>query len=220
MSRASWAFCWPPKSFWDKMREIVNYLVRMLPAVAVGLLLYWASRPVRKRRLTRKGMETGRGHELGLCLFIMFLSGLLWLTVLPGIFWEEGRFVLRQEGFGKVNLRPFLIFSQSRVLAGQGHHSYFLINFWGNIAMFLPIGFFPALLWRRGRWWKALLTGAGLSLSIELLQIPICRGTDIDDLLLNTLGAVAGYGLLWLTHRLCPRWTDNCKVGEVSKWTT
>lgn len=197
----------------------MTYLARMLPAACLGLVVYWASRPARLSRLARLGLETGRSHETALAIFMMFFVGLLWLTVLPGIFWENGRLVFREEGFGNVNLRLFLIFKQSRDLAVQGHTSYFLINFWGNIAMFVPIGLLPGLLWRRWTWWKTLLSGAGLSLSIELLQIPICRGTDIDDLWLNTLGALAGYALCRLLGRVRPDWTEKCKVGEGLKWT-
>ncbi len=201
------------------MREIIHYLLRMLPAAALGLLVYALSRPFRLKRLKRLGLATTRRHELALAAGLMFLAGLLWLTVLPGIFWENGRLVLRQEGFGKVNLRPFLIFEQARALAAQGNRTYFLINFWGNIAMFLPIGFLPGLIWRRGRWWKALVTGAGLSACIELCQIPISRGTDIDDLWLNTLGAMAGYWLLYLLRKLAPERIEKYKAREVSPWT-
>lgn len=201
------------------MREIIHYLLRMLPAAVLGLLIYGASRPFRLKRLARLGLATTRRHELALAAGLMFLAGLLWLTVLPGIFWENGRLVLREEGFGKINLRPFLLFEQARALAAQGNRTYFLINFWGNIAMFLPIGFLPGLIWRRRSWWKALLTGAGLSLSIELCQIPISRGTDIDDLWLNTLGAMVGYWLLCLLRKLTPERVERYKVREVSPWT-
>lgn len=201
------------------MSQILNYLCRMVPAALLGLGAYALARPLRLKRLQGKDLATTAGHETALALFLMFLSGLLWLTVLPEFSWAEGRFLPRPGGLGGVNLRPFVIFKQSRILARRGNPTYFLINFWGNIVMFLPIGFFPALLWRRVRWWKALLAGAGLSLTIELCQLPIHRGTDIDDLWLNTLGALAGYGAAWAAGKLWPQWTQRCKVREVSPWT-
>lgn len=194
------------------MREVVEYLWRMTPGAVVGLVLYAVTAPLRGRRAKRLGLATAYRHELGLMALFLFTAGLLWLTVLPRILWVDGHLVFRQEGFGNINLRPFLIFQQSRVLAHQGHKSYFLINFWGNIAMFLPIGFLPGLLWRRWTWWKALLCGFGLSLSIEVLQIPINRGTDIDDLWLNTLGAMVGWGLYRALRHLAPRWTRTFQV--------
>lgn len=38
--------------------------------------------------------------------------------------------------------------------------------------------------------------GFCVSLFIELCQLPLNRCSDIDDLILNTLGALAGYGCL------------------------
>ena len=197
----------------------MHYLWRMAPAALLALAVYLAARPLRLKRLRGKGLATTPWHEGALALFLVFLAGLLWLTVLPEILWRDGHIVLRPEGLGGFNLRPFIIFYQSRILARQGNRTYFLINFWGNIGMFLPMGFFPAIIWRKGRWWKAMLSGAGLSLAIELCQLPMMRGTDIDDLWLNTLGALLGYGLAWLVGKLWPALTEKCKVREVSPWT-
>ena len=80
--------------------------------------------------------------------------------------------------------------------------------------MFLPVGFFPALLGWQPRWWKALLTGFCLSLGIEILQLFIDRGTDLDDLILNTVGTLCGYGLYGLLRRLAPGFTGRFKLHE------
>lgn len=194
------------------MNDILNYLNRMIPAAIAGLTLYLLSRPWRLRRLRARGEGTSPVHEGGLVLFFMLIAGLLWLTVLPRILWLDGRLVFQEEGVGGVNLKLFTIFWQSRILVEQGHTNYFLINFWGNIVMFLPIGLFPALFWRRVRWWQVTLAGFCLSLTIELLQIPIHRGTDIDDLWLNTLGALLGWLIAWCLSRLGPKFSEGCKV--------
>lgn len=60
--------------------------------------------------------------------------------------------------------------------------------------MFLPFGFCLPLLWNiSGK--KAVLAGFGVSLFIEFSQLFLARGTDIDDLILNTLGAGAGLAI-------------------------
>ena len=42
----------------------------------------------------------------------------------------------------------------------------------------------------------SLLVGGGISLCIEIIQLPFSvRATDIDDLILNTVGVIVGYGI-------------------------
>ena len=74
-----------------------------------------------------------------------------------------------------------------------------LINVIGNTAMFLPLGIvWPSVYKELNTHGKVLSAGIGVSLSIELLQLPFYdRVTDIDDLLLNSAGFLLGY-LIWL----------------------
>lgn len=195
------------------MNQILRYVCRMTPALILAVALWGVLSPVRRKRLARKGMVTTPWHEGALAAFMALLAGLLWLTVLPELYWAEGGLRYAFEGFGLVNVKPFVIFEHSKILGWR----YFLINFVGNIVMFVPIGFFPALLWRGGKLWKAGLCGLGLSCFIEVCQIPIQRGTDIDDLWLNTLGALAGYGLWRLAKRLWPEGCGKFQVTEEEK---
>ena len=41
----------------------------------------------------------------------------------------------------------------------------------GNLSMFAPLGFFPALLWDGPGWRKALLTGVRSSLFVEITPL-------------------------------------------------
>ena len=65
----------------------------------------------------------------------------------------------------------------------------------GNIALFGPLGFALPLAVPRFR--RAVLTigaGAIVSLSVEVIQMFIpAHGPDLDDVILNTLGAATGY---------------------------
>ncbi len=63
-----------------------------------------------------------------------------------------------------------------------------------NVLLFVPLGFFLRLLWRRyRRLGRALRFGFLLSLAVELLQVFTYRATDVNDLLTNTLGTALGY---------------------------
>lgn len=59
----------------------------------------------------------------------------------------------------------------------------------GNLLWFVPLGW----MLRGRRPWQALLAGAALSMGIELAQHLLMTGAaDIDDVLLNALGALVG----------------------------
>ena len=78
------------------------------------------------------------------------------------------------------------------------------MNFVGNVAMFVPLGVvWPAVFKELDTHGKVLAAGAGFSLCIEILQLPFFdRVSDIDDLLLNSLGFLAGYGIYLLVRKL------------------
>ena len=85
-----------------------------------------------------------------------------------------------------------------------------LINFLGNSFMFLPLGIvWPVAFRKLDSHWKVIAAGAGTSLLIEILQLPFFdRVSDVDDLILNTTGYLAGYGIYLLVRgisRFCKR---------------
>lgn len=79
-------------------------------------------------------------------------------------------------------------------------------NIAGNAALLAPLGFLLPLFWRYfGRAKRTILFGFGVSLSIELIQLIAGGVTSVDDLILNTAGAAAGFALAKLLLRACPR---------------
>ncbi len=76
-------------------------------------------------------------------------------------------------------------------------------NFLGNIVLFIPVG---ALLPEVTGWkkmWELVIAGVGLSLMIETIQLITSRGCfDLDDVLLNGLGTVMGYGIYKVAKKL------------------
>ena len=66
-----------------------------------------------------------------------------------------------------------------------------------NIIMLMPLGFLLPYIWKNFRNpIKVALTGLIFSLFIEFAQLPTNRLVDIDDLLMNTPGAILGF-LIW-----------------------
>ncbi len=82
-----------------------------------------------------------------------------------------------------------------------------ILNLVGNIAMFIPLGIvWPSVFKQLDTPAKAIAAGMGISLCIELLQLPFFgRATDIDDLILNSAGYIIGYGLYLIARTLIKR---------------
>lgn len=77
-------------------------------------------------------------------------------------------------------------------------------NLVGNIVGFLPFGAILPVLKRNMRsFWKILLLSFEFSAMIEVTQLITKVGSfDVDDVILNTLGGVLGYGIFLICNRL------------------
>jgi len=140
-------------------------------------------------------------------LFIVYVSAVVSLTIIP-----SERFSLNNT-IPLTNYIPVVNTYKRYVLVTwfENHHG--IKNFWqnfiGNIVLFIPLGIFLALLFKK----KLLGIMAIAFLSsflIESLQFGsryfgYYRHIDIDDVLLNTSGAVLGYALLPLYNQIHPR---------------
>ena len=68
-----------------------------------------------------------------------------------------------------------------------------------NVLVFLPVGVLTGITIKGVKWWKVLLIGSCISISIELFQLLFQKGCcDVDDVIHNTLGCMIGYGLFSL----------------------
>ena len=116
--------------------------------------------------------------------------------VQPLIFDSETAFPFR------VNLLPLVN------LLDYGSKRDLLLNVIGNVAMFIPSGIVLPIIYKRlNTFAKVILAGGGISLCIEIIQLPFSvRATDIDDLILNTVGVIMGYGIYALIR--CVRRTE------------
>ncbi len=78
-----------------------------------------------------------------------------------------------------------------------------LLNLIADAAMSIPAGISLPIVYRRlDTFPKVLAAGIGMSLCIEIFQLPFsARASDVDDLILNTLGVIAGYGIYTLIRK-------------------
>lgn len=205
------ALLWYGEITWD-------YVKQMLPCMAMGAAVFLALLPRRRGRLARRGLVSGPAREAGLLVFVLFCAGLAALTMFPSNFWtlahwqaafrgESPFFRLTPlwESVDYIGWRPYFY----RPFLHPGSWGFYMAL--ANALIFLPVGFFPNLLWRP-RWWKGLAVGFCTSFTIEFLQLFVNRSTDVDDLILNTLGAFAGGLAALLLARLAPGLTRRFQV--------
>lgn len=75
----------------------------------------------------------------------------------------------------------------------------FLTDLLGNIGLFVPMPFFLLFFFRIKEGWKAVLIAAVISGGVEITQYFFRIGiADIDDIILNVLGAIIGVVFLKL----------------------
>lgn len=80
----------------------------------------------------------------------------------------------------------------------------FLYNVIGNIALFIPFGYFISDKLKAKKTSQIIIVSIIISLTAELIQYKIGRAFDIDDVLLNTTGAIIGY-MFYSTIQLIKR---------------
>ncbi|MBE6562924.1 MAG: VanZ family protein [Ruminococcaceae bacterium] len=171
------------------MNAILRFIDNMIPYMVLSMPLYLIARII---IVKKKGAKINWFHEAGSFIFAVFLVGLASQTVIPKLEFGNVRFNIVTNGIHKTNLIPFNVFRETYIEVMHGNINALLINFLGNILMFAPIGFFLSLLWdMKAR--KATLIGFSISLFIEITQLFLPRGTDVDDLILNTAGTLLGF---------------------------
>jgi glycopeptide antibiotics resistance protein len=107
----------------------------------------------------------------------------------------------------RYNVVPFRSIIRDVPNGGRG----FWVNIVGNVVVFAPIGLAVyGLRGMRSSIWQAAWASAALSTLIEIVQFQSGRRySDVDDVLLNTLGGVCGYVAAVSIGRLCARWRSS-----------
>lgn len=173
-------------------------LVLLVPLV-VAFAVYRARRGVPRRRVE---LETA----FGLYLLLLTAVVLFPLRVDAGLraddaVWDYATF-LRDW----VNLTPGRTFAQ---LLARSSPTQALRQLGGNLLLLAPLGaLVPALAPRMRRFVAMLALAVGSGLGIELVQYLArvarlsLRSVDVDDAILNVVGAMLGFALWWAWRRV------------------
>lgn len=135
---------------------------------------------------------------LAALLFALYAAALLFLL------FHRAPHAARSYNFHPLEtIRGYLLILRDPNPWADALRRYAAVNFAGNVAAFVPLGLFLPLLFRnQRRLWLFLPTVLLLVSAVELTQYVTRLGSlDVDDLLLNVLGALLGYGLWRLLRR-------------------
>ncbi len=167
----------------------------VLSAVAVPCWLVF-----RLYRLRSPGHRLSLQREILLLIFVVYICGLATSTLIP----NRNSPVAAYAAKG-IDLRPnlaSLTCSSATLPRGSTAQSFCVHNARGNVMLFFPLGILIPLVWMRVRFWKGILIAIAVSCSIEIVQYLSRawsnRNADVNDVILNVLGASLGLALVSL----------------------
>ncbi|MCL1632050.1 VanZ family protein [Sporolactobacillus sp. CPB3-1] len=127
-----------------------------------------------------------------LLFFLVYMAVLVFATLFTHNYYTYGQ------------SSNFILFSSIRLMLRSGNSFLIMKNIVGNLLLFMPLGLFLSWLLPFQRMLIGqVLIGFGVSLLIESCQFFFAeRIFDIDDIFLNTIGALMGFFLFRLLHFL------------------
>ena len=168
-----------------------NFIVVALTSIVIWLI-YRIYSSIRNKKINIF-------REIVLFIFFVYFLFLLLLTMFKGGRIEFSNqfnsYMYREHGLlGIINIVPIEDTINTFMHSETGLRNS-LRNVIGNILVFMPLGFFIPLLFEKfNNLKKVLKVGCLSSLAIELSQLFVGNNVcDIDDVIYNTLGALAGF---------------------------
>lgn len=137
-------------------------------------------------------------RRIGWILFLVYLLLLIYFLFFAEAYGRQQG----ETGGYRYNLVPFQEILRFWNYRQQLGFTAAFLNLTGNVIGFMPFGFLlPVMSCRMSRFWITVPLGFFLSLGVETIQLFTRVGSfDVDDLMLNTLGALLGYLLFLLLN--------------------
>lgn len=187
------------------LQELLSEFLEDLPLMLAAGLIYWfVRRHIHKKRFGSDFKEVRRRSRLneiiGL-LLVMWAALVMGSTLLPpgGFFRHPGIFI----SFPHWRLIPEI------VKYGYIDKRHALLN----VLMFAPIGLALPFMEKSPGFGRTVLVGFCFTFALEFLQgFSNQRDGNIDDVIFNTIGVIAGYLLFLLMKLILPKFTEKCMV--------
>jgi glycopeptide antibiotics resistance protein len=153
---------------------LIEAVAGLLPILLILALYYFATSRKNKQSLL---------HVIGMGMFCFALTAIFSATSIPDIYHLTVDVT--------VNFIPFADITTN------------FLQYMLNVILFIPVGFLLPMLWEKFENKRlTFIFGFLITLFIEVSQLFSFRTTDIDDLLMNTLGVVTGYFLFAFAQKI------------------
>lgn len=122
--------------------------------------------------------------ELLMLLSIIYIMCLFYVVTFQDVSWSSSNFIPFREMF-RYDFGSYM----------------FMRNIAGNLLLFMPFGFFVSYFLKTKRGSIIFLLSLIASLTIETTQLLIGRVFDVDDIILNIVGGLIGFGLYYILDK-------------------
>ena len=185
----------------DIFLSMIPYLLITIPFIMISRLLIY-------KIYKKKCIESTVLREILVWVFILYVVGIISQTLLPRIILTDNGLLFQSYEYSSVNFEFFRVFRLVHRVGAYAFIRYFLCN----MLMMVPISLFSCLLYNGAKAYRGIFIGFSGSVLIEFVQIFVGRCFDVDDIILNTTGAVIGAMIYMLLVRFVPEFIQKCRL--------
>jgi glycopeptide antibiotics resistance protein len=160
-------------------------------------------------------MRSSLKNEIILLITVSYIAAVIKITIVPDVtlMWipEEERFLFQiKAGSPRMpNLIPFQTifgFIHGETYVNETDSLRVILkNLFGNLFLLTPLGFLlPTISARFRKASNVFAFGIVFAILIEVIQYFIGRVSDIDDVILNSIGILLGYLFYWFFAKYIP----------------
>lgn len=163
----------------------IGYFLQLIPVALIAGLVCFFIRRKRKRR-------EGTWRTLLASLFIAYLAAVVTITLFQNLLGDIYYWLFYHGPSGR-SYRWFEFVYSFRL----DFFRHLTMENLFNVVLFLPFGILYPFFDRDAGWKKTLGAGVLTSLAIELIQPILGRSFDINDIALNSIGAILSTGIFF-----------------------
>jgi len=174
---------------------ILSHVISSLILFMFSLILLIPFQIFIKYKALKENFQISKLHIFYVSIFVYLLILMFGFTGIPSIQELIKYSVTASNGFSieynQINSIPFKWIN------------YGTLTYIENIILFVPLGFLSPFIWDKYESiWKTTFFGFSISLLIEFSQLFNWRVSDIDDLMMNTLGILLGYYIFIIFRKI------------------